>query len=208
MTRVSKISFVTVFALLAAGGWSQVRSSRRHEAEIASLNRQTAGQRQQIQRLRAERDELQARAAEPLPVSDPFFATGDAAFDARMETGATRINELRKWLERNPAQKIPEMQFLQDADWFREVAQSPPPFDARIAASGLRQHAIMNFEPLIRGALKSYEESHQGQLPTDVSQLAPFFVSPIDEAILSRYEMRLTGPAAAVPVDLDLPIIA
>ncbi len=204
MTSPAKISLVAVFTVLATGGgWFQIRESRRQEAEIAHLRRQVDGERRQIQQLRAEQDDLLARTREAPPVPARAFSTGDAAFDTKMEAVLAQMNQLRTWLKSNPQEKTPAFEFLQDSDWIGAVTNSKK-FNVQSAARSLRYKAKANLVPLLQGALKSYEDAHQGQLPNDLTQLAPFFVTPISAAILQRYEMRSSGLKKSVPGDLPI----
>jgi hypothetical protein len=43
------------------------------------------------------------------------------------------------------------------------------------------------------GALRKYGAANGGQFPTDLSQLAPYLASPIDPAILQRFEIVPTS---------------
>jgi hypothetical protein len=42
---------------------------------------------------------------------------------------------------------------------------------------------------ILSGALRKYAQANNGQLPRELSQLSPYFSSPIDPAILNRYEI-------------------
>ena len=44
-------------------------------------------------------------------------------------------------------------------------------------------------------ALQAYVQANEGQLPTDVSQLKPYFELAVDDATLGRYQMIGTGNA-------------
>jgi hypothetical protein len=67
---------------------------------------------------------------------------------------------------------------------------------------------------MLRGALQEYINANNGLLPADVSQLRPYFQSPVDDAILERYQLLHTGKLSDVspeewlvaekaPVDTD-----
>ncbi|MEO5958842.1 MAG: hypothetical protein ABIR80_06975 [Opitutaceae bacterium] len=223
MPSLKKNSLVVGLAILAAGfGWYQIRLGRRQSAEIAELTQRTTHQRHQIQRLRVARDALPAHTTDATPTPSSAFATGDATFDARMDSTLARVNQLRKWLRENPTQKLPEFEFLTDTDWIEVVsAQSrraraarsetdasaeaaEEVFKVRDAARDLRLQAKLNFASLLHGALKSYAEANAGRLPPDFAQLAPFFVHPIPDAVLQRYELRASGPVEAVPAGLPI----
>ena len=48
-------------------------------------------------------------------------------------------------------------------------------------------------------ALDKYIEANNGQLPTQVSDLGPLFEPPIDNTILQRYQMLVTGNVSNLP---------
>ena len=56
-----------------------------------------------------------------------------------------------------------------------------------------RANAEMPFHSMMFRALRQYAKENAGQFPTDLSQLKPYFKSPIDDAILQRYEIVPTG---------------
>ena len=45
----------------------------------------------------------------------------------------------------------------------------------------------------LRPALLQYAEDNNGQFPADLSQLKPYFKSPVDDAVLQRYEILPTS---------------
>ena len=57
----------------------------------------------------------------------------------------------------------------------------------------LRQLAKIKFSGMAADALSRYASAHQGQFPTDLSQLKPYFNPPIDDAILQRYAILPSG---------------
>lgn len=234
MTRSRiRFSIALLFALLVAGGggWS-AQVARRQATELAALAQRTAHQRSELQRLRAEREAARRAAAmpnEPPPAAALDFATGDAAFDGKIQKTLARLAQLRVWLQSHPGENIPEFQFLRDVDWIEaatpedgilaavarkarlrqgivlEEAPGEAAFDLRSVARDLRASAKFNLATLLEGALRSYAEAHGGRLPTDLGEeLKPFLVFPIPDAVLRRYEMRATGPLAAVPRDLPI----
>jgi hypothetical protein len=52
---------------------------------------------------------------------------------------------------------------------------------------------------MLQQALRGYAKANDGMLPTDLSQLKPYFEKPVDDAILRRYSMLQTGKASDVP---------
>jgi hypothetical protein len=101
-----------------------------------------------------------------------------------------RVARLRQWLEEMPEEKIPELRFLSEDDW---IAGVDDPLvtdeDYRSAMYALRADADCEFARRAFWALRQYAQINNGQFPTDLSQLKPYFESPIDDAILQRYEI-------------------
>jgi hypothetical protein len=94
-----------------------------------------------------------------------------------------------------PEKKIPELKYLTDQDWLHiaERVKLDTDADVRMALSGLRQTAKAYIGRMMRQALVDYTKASGGQLPTGLSELQPYFPSPMDDAILQRYQMTKTG---------------
>jgi hypothetical protein len=89
-----------------------------------------------------------------------------------------------------PEEKIPELRFLSEDDWIAEVDDPlVTDEDYRSAMYALRADADCEFARRAFRALRQYAQINNGQFPTDLSQLKPYFESPIDDAILQRYEI-------------------
>ena len=52
---------------------------------------------------------------------------------------------------------------------------------------------------MTRKAIKKFAEANDRALPGDLSQLKPFFETPVDDAMLSRYSLLQTGKLADIP---------
>ena len=102
-----------------------------------------------------------------------------------------RANQLKQWLEANPAGKIPELQFLTDQGWIESIYPFTLSSDEEYlrALSLVRANAENRFLDILLGALHEYGQASNGQFPSNLSQLSPYFRSPIDDAILGRYEI-------------------
>jgi hypothetical protein len=102
-----------------------------------------------------------------------------------------RADQLKRWLETNPAGKIPELQFLADQDWIEAIYPLTLSSDEeyRRAMSTVRANAELRVLDIMHGALRQYSQANNGQFPHELSQLSPFFRSPVDDAILDRYEI-------------------
>jgi hypothetical protein len=102
----------------------------------------------------------------------------------------TRVVRLKRWLEEMPEEKIPELQFVSEDRWTDRVDRPLITEDDYRSAIGLlRADGEEKFVPMTFQALKQYAKANNGQFPTDVSQLKPYFESPVDDAILQRYEI-------------------
>ena len=42
---------------------------------------------------------------------------------------------------------------------------------------------------LVQPALQKYVRTHNSQFPTDLAQLRPYFKSPVDDAVLERWQI-------------------
>jgi len=118
-------------------------------------------------------------------------ATGSNALATAEEVWSERANQLKQWLEANPAGKIPELQFLGDQDWIDSIYPSTLSSDeeCRRAMSIIRANAEQRVLDILAGALRNYGKANNGRFPSALSQLSPYFRSPVDDAILERYEI-------------------
>ena len=132
------------------------------------------------------------------PPSRPASATNPPVSPV-VTLAAARVALLKLNLEQKPERHIPELQFAKDEDW-REAAKlatTESDEDVRKALSLLRTAAKLRFGRLLTLSLRKYTEAHNGDLPTDLSQLKPFFSVAVDDAVLQRYEIHVTGNTAA-----------
>jgi RNA polymerase sigma factor (sigma-70 family) len=101
-----------------------------------------------------------------------------------------RVHKLKQELEATPGAKIPELQFLTDADWIEATkGDLDTESDRRKAFSYLRDTGQKRFLERMQSALKKYLESHADQFPTDISQLKTYFDNPPGDEILQRYQI-------------------
>jgi len=152
--------------------------------------------RHQIQRLR---DRLQDAAREEEGGRDNYTAL----LADEMPRRQARVARVRQWLEEMPEEKIPELQFLSEDEWTREVDDPlVTDDDYRSAVSRLRDDADLDFARRAFPALQQYVEANNGQFPTDLAQLKPYFESPIDDTILQRYEIVPTNSVVSSLAEL------
>ena len=100
---------------------------------------------------------------------------------------AEQVDRLKQWLETNPSEKIPELQNIPEETWVNAVETLATDDGFARAARILRANAENQVFDTLWPALRKYAQDNNGQFPTDLSQLKPYFKSPIDDAILQRY---------------------
>ncbi len=140
----------------------------------------------------------------PVPQSDvpPASAPHDSRLAAASQALGDRAIKVRERLDKTPGKQIPELKLLTDADWLdalKDIDRLSTEEDFRRAYHQLRQQAKSKFSDLLERALKAYVQASQGNLPSQLSQLKPFFNTPIDDTILQRYGMLYTGKFQDVP---------
>ncbi|HWY30489.1 MAG TPA: sigma-70 family RNA polymerase sigma factor, partial [Candidatus Acidoferrum sp.] len=141
----------------------------------------------EVLKLRGEVARLRQVVMNPAPKPTPAPPVDQLA--AMKQMYAARVDRLKQWLEANPAEKIPELQNLDDSTWLVAADSLQSDDDFAGAASNLRDNAEGQVFDTMWSALRKYAKANNGQFPADLSQLAPYFRSPIDDAILQRYEI-------------------
>jgi hypothetical protein len=122
------------------------------------------------------------------PLAEPAAGRPAPALDAALA-------EFRNWLALHPDKTIPEIVFLPDA-YYRTVAATLRPgseTDLRQGARMLRNQARQVFGEHAARALADYADANGGMLPTGLTELAPYFDTPVDGAVLGRYEILARG---------------
>jgi hypothetical protein len=147
----------------------------------------------ELMRLRGEVTRLQTDVRElKQPKTTPPLSRIDM-LASKQKLWSEQLTQLKQRLETNPSEKVPELQYLKDSDWLRLVYlfQHKPETDGeyRYVMSALRSQAESRFAERLQPALRQYAQDNNGQFPTDLSQLKPYSKSPIDDAILQRYEI-------------------
>jgi RNA polymerase sigma factor (sigma-70 family) len=165
--------------------------------QLEEANRQLASLKEQNERLRRDSADMarlrgeveQLRASRARSNNDP------TAIEAK--SWLARVNQLKARLEQTPGGKIPELQFLTDNDWLNAAREElVSDADYRRALGALRASAERYYlDNTIQPALKQFQQANNGQFPTDISQLQPYFSAQGDDSMLQRYEVT---PASAV----------
>ena len=78
-----------------------------------------------------------------------------------------------------------------DQDWIDSIYPNILSSDeeCRRAMSIIRANAEQRVLDILAGALRNYSKANNGQFPSALSELSPYFRSPVDDAILERYEI-------------------
>ena len=166
------------------------------DQENARLRRETAD----IPRLRGEVTALRQTARE------------GAIAESTALAWAARITLLKQRVDQMPDKRIPEMDFLTDKDWAAATRDADLTSDdgVRQAMSALRSAAKENFFNAMRGAFTKYAaaanggdlpadpakfaqalNANVGLLPSELTQLKPYFDVPVDDTTLQRYQLLL-----------------
>jgi RNA polymerase sigma factor (sigma-70 family) len=246
MTTLQK-ALITTAAIAALGtGVYEARQALTWEARAQTLQSQQTANASQLEELQRQRDEavaaqtaLQeqnqrlaqvagevtrlrgdlARAkAQQSPIPNSSTADSNDPTMQYLLEAKSKVDKMAQYLEQMPEKKIPELQFLDSNDWLTAVksAKFETDADVRKALSQLRSIAKNNL-PMGR-SLYSFVHANNGQLPTDISQLKPYFIqavtdsssyhwrgvqSPQDDtlvdSILGRYKVLRTGNASDYP---------
>jgi RNA polymerase sigma factor (sigma-70 family) len=166
----------------------QLEESKRQLAALQGQNETLRRDAADVARLRGQVERLRANSSPSN--TDPATAAA--------KLWLARLNQLKARLQQAPAAKIPEFQFLTDQDWLDSVKnEMTTDEDYRRALSRLRDAAEKSFiTTALTPALKQFAQVNNGQFPTDLSQLQPFFTAPVDNSVLQRWEI---APHSALP---------
>lgn len=154
---------------------------RRDAAELAGL-------RAEVTRLRA----MEQQSGQSKP---PATTINDDPFTQSVLALTQRAGELNGHLQRMPEKGIPELQLLNENDWLsvaKEVSLQSEA-DVRQALSRLRNTAKHKFATHALEAVDKFIQANNGQMPTDVLQLKPYFDVPVEDAMLQRYQVLTPG---------------
>jgi hypothetical protein len=242
MTTLQKSLIALALAATAATGIHYSRQSARLLDQLQTVQQQQAVQAGQTETLRRERDDAsrklqvarkqadqlrrdvaelpalrdevaQLRAQQqPAPQARPSAADAGDPQVQRFQAKVAHVEELSQYLQQMPNKNIPEIRFLTDDDWLAAAKEAKFDSDADIrkALSDLRSLAKSKMP--MGAALYSFTRANQGRLPTDLSQLKPYFKTPVTggsksswpgvdpvrdgavlDTILQRYTLLYTG---------------
>lgn len=181
---------------LAGGGIFQARVIVNQRVELQALQKLHTDTERLAAALRRTGDAIHAelKAAEQQLEALPAPTFLDAAMAAREhETKAwlARVKQLKRLFEERPDQCIPEMQWLTDEDWLRVAKRASFADDhgTRKALGDLRNQAKEKFFKRAMLALRAFAKNANGEPPSSIMAFASSFETPVDAAILERYEI-------------------
>ena len=121
--------------------------------------------------------------------------------EALARVWAIQGNQLKDRISKTPNESIPELQFLDDREWLSAGEHVGTGTDERYqsAFSRLREAAKKAFVIKLGPALRQYAQANDGQIPSNLMELKPYFPAPFDESILQRYELTRTGKLSEAP---------
>lgn len=156
---------------------------------LGGLRAETAAARQTLQ---AAQDEL-ARSR--------LVAAGDPELDEAIRAWLQRVARLKQVAAERPALAVPELELVTEDQWFAAAKDADTTAETWIptAFQSLRDAARHTVAQVLQRGLSPYSAAHDGRLPTDPAQLAPFLEPELSPAILARYEMLREGMLEAVP---------
>jgi len=218
-TQKGLLALATAAIGVALVEWHLASSLRE---QVRSLQEQTNASAEQIQELQRERNDAKTQVSTPAQTAAPR-ASQDTAELLNLRAEVTRLRaekstgtpdaftltalaetapaaKLNRQLALMPEKGIPELQYLTLADWLDVTKDADLESDAgvRKALSRLRRLAKSRLYPAWQRAFRAYLDKNDNQLPTVLAQLKPYFETPIDDAILRRYQLLITGNASTL----------
>ncbi len=214
MTTLQKSIIVAALASVAGTGIYAAHQTAQLNTQIDALKNAQAPLSAQIQELQQERDDATNQLGGLLSEKAQLESHSNETEILRLRAEVTRlesqendptavaaktlidkVNRLKQRLADTPGANIPEMKLLTDDDWLKAAnCNLDTDTDYRKALAALRTDAESKIVPTLKSALNAYLNANNQQFPTDISQLEPYFTTPIDDSILDRWEV--TSPSA------------
>jgi RNA polymerase sigma factor (sigma-70 family) len=178
----------------------QMLQRERDEAtnQLARIRNQgdlIAGDKADLLKLRAEIARLKSDSRELALLKAAAAANTNDLTEGVMRSWIARTVDLQKRIDQRPGTNIPEFAFLTPIDWLdiaKDVSMETD-MDVDKAVQMLGANAKNRFAGLTRDALIEFLKTNNGELPTGMNQLKPFFSIPAEDAVLERYELLQCG---------------
>jgi TolA-binding protein len=142
--------------------------------------------RGQVAQLLSDSQELSRRQ-----VQEVFGAT-----ESELRSWLSRTDKLKGWLDQRPEAGIPELTLITERDWLdatREEIETEE--DYRRAMGVLCELAKNRFAKQVQTAAAAWKEYNPSRVPQELSELNPFFDSPVSEAVLDGWSIGVYGKA-------------
>lgn len=122
----------------------------------------------------------------------------DPVAEQELEAMVQRMVRLKEWARTNSSHVLPEFQLLSAGDWLSAIKDRPmdSAVDFRRAMSFVREVAQRKFGLRINDALRAFQKGTGRAMPTELSELLPYFSSPPDPAMLNGWTLI---PATSLP---------
>jgi RNA polymerase sigma factor (sigma-70 family) len=152
-------------------------------------------QEMEVLRLRGEVARLRADSRELALLKGAVSVSTNNPTETAIRNWVSRVQEVHQRIEQMPGVQIPEFKFLTPTDWLDVAKDASVETDQEVknAANILAGSAKSRFAALVRDALRKYLKVSNGELPTTMSQLKPFFPIRVDDDVLQRYAIIQSG---------------
>ncbi len=168
---------------------AQLTADNQHLALLKTPHPPFDTQLNELLKLRSEVGRLQRTVAEMTAANSGRPMSPEEKLAYLKSKYATQVARLKDWLAAHPSEKIPELDHISDSKWIDAVDSLEKDDDFERAMSSLRRNAQWDLIPQLAKAVQDYSRQNNGQLPSDLTQVTPYFKNPIDKAILQRYEI-------------------
>ncbi len=195
----------------------QIRALQRERADMEARLAALAGENEQLKsgqklaellKLRGDVGVLRSENERLGQLFETEFVRVDKDLtEMRAKRWLERVKELKEKLAEMPEKSIPELKLLSDKTWLdiarNEGTASDPGHGIDESFARLRKAAKEEFGKRLSRALREYAKANGNQLPPDTMALKPYFASPVEDAMLERYEVLRTGE-----MKTDEPLVA
>jgi RNA polymerase sigma factor (sigma-70 family) len=204
MTTLQKTTVVATLAVITSAGVFEASTIAGRQRELERAHQTASQLAAAIQSARTADEAASARLASIERQIDARLAAAtaappaDVALETQMQVWLARVDRLKEKFRVQPNLATPELRLLTSQQWLEVASASKleTADDMRRAMAALRRDAARSIVGKFTSALTAYVAAHDGMLPNEASELAPFFHPPVDAETLGNFEMARTGKAA------------
>ena len=162
-----------------------------------------------IPKLRGEVARLRTAQQPQAQTKTSSVDANDLATQKFLEAKA-QAEQIGRYLQQMPDKTIPELKLLRDVEWLIATKEAKFDTEADIRKTLSRLRSLAKDRMPMGSALNAFARENNGQLPTDLSQLKPYFKSALGDtalddasldAIFERYKLLHTGKLSDFPQD-------